>query len=74
MNATKKRYGFRVNEPVPKWRDRFGRDGGKILQLIRLNYCQKFQVHISNGDKYTTEFIIQDEFHSRGLANNSKCF
>jgi hypothetical protein len=69
MTRTKKLYGFRLGESIPKWKDRFGRSGGKIIQLIRLRYCSKFQVQISNGDIYTSEFLIQDDFHKRGLAN-----
>jgi len=69
MTRTKKLYGFRLNESIPKWKDRFGKGGGKIIQLIRLKYCNKFQVQISNGDIYTTEFLIPEDFHSRGLAN-----
>lgn len=69
MTRTKKLYGFRLGEPLPKWRDRLGRGGGKIIQLIRLEYCNKFQVQISNGDIYTSEFLIQDDFYFRELAN-----
>ena len=71
MTRTKKLYGFRFGESIPKWRDRFGKYGGKIVKLIRLNYCNKFQIQISNGDCLTTEFMIQDEFYSRGLANQA---
>jgi len=69
MNKTKKLYGFRLNEPVPNWVDRFGKKGGRIIHIIRLKYCQKFQLLISNGDILSKEFILQDEFHKRGLAN-----
>lgn len=69
MTRTKKLYGFRLGENIPKWTDRFGRKGGKIIQLIHLKYCNKFQIQISNGDILTTEFIIQDDFHRRGLTN-----
>jgi len=71
MTRTKKLYGFRLGESIPKWTDRFGRKGGKIIQLIRLKYCNKFQIQISNGDILTTEFMIQDDFHKRGLANEA---
>ena len=74
MTRTKKLYGFRLGESIPEWTDRHGRKGGKIIQLIRLKYCQKFQVVISNGDILTTEAMIQDEFHSRGLANSKEDF
>lgn len=70
MTRTKKLYGFRLGEPIPKWTDKFGEKGGKIIKLIRLDHCQKFQVLISNGDILTAEFMIQDEFHARGLANS----
>ena len=69
MTRTKKLHGFRLGESVPNWIDRFGRKGGKIIQLIRLDYCNKFQIQISNGDILTTEFMIQDDFYRRGLAN-----
>lgn len=69
MTRTKRLYGFRLGERIPKWTDEFGRHGGKIIQLIRLKYCNKFQIQISNGDILTTEFLIQDDFISRGLAN-----
>ena len=69
MTRTKKLYGFRLGESIPKWRDRFGKRGGKIIHLIRLKYCDKFQIQISNGDILTTEFMIQDDFYIRELAN-----
>ena len=69
MTRTKKLYGFRFGEQIPKWRDRFGKNGGKIIRLIRLKYCNKFQLLISNGDILTSEYILQDDFYSRGLAN-----
>ena len=69
MTRTKKLHGFRLGDSVPNWTDRFGRKGGKIIQLIRLDYCNKFQIQISNGDILTTEFMIQDDFYKRGLAN-----
>ena len=69
MTRTKKLYGFRIGESIPNWTDRFGRKGGKIIQLIWLNYCNKFQIQISNGDILTSEFMIQDVFFKRGLAN-----
>lgn len=69
MTRTKKLYGFRLGEKIPKWRDDLGRGGGRIIRLIRLKHCEKFQLQISNGDILTTEFLIQDEFHRRGLAN-----
>ena len=65
----KKKYGFRLGESIPKWRDRFGKSGGRIIQIIRLKYCNKLQLQISNGDILTTEFMLQEEFHERGLAN-----
>ena len=34
MTRTKKLYGFRLGESVPKWTDRFGRNGGKMRWLI----------------------------------------
>ena len=71
MTRTKKIYGFRVGENIPKWTDRLGRKGGKIIKLIRLEYCNKLQIQISNGDILTTEFIIQDDFYRRGLANEA---
>ena len=71
MTRTKKIYGFRVGENIPKWTDRLGRKGGKIVKLIRLEYCNKLQIQISNGDILTTEFIIQDDFYRRGLANEA---
>lgn len=70
MTRTKKLYGFRAGENIPKWVDRFGRTGGKIIDLIHLKYCNKFQLIISNGDILSTEAIIQDEFHRRKLGNN----
>ena len=69
MTRTKELYGFRFGENIPKWKDRLGKCGGKITKLIRLDYCQKFQVVISNGDILTSEIMLQDEFHKRGLAN-----
>ena len=69
MTRTKQLYGFRLGESIPNWVDRFGRKGGKIVKLIHLKYCNKFQVQISNGDILTTEFLIQEDFHNRGLAN-----
>ena len=69
MTRTKKLYGFRFGEQIPKWRDRFGKNGGKIIRLIRLKYCNKFQLLISNGDILTSEYMLQDDFYSRGLAN-----
>ena len=69
MTRTKKLYGFRLGENIPKWRDRFGRGGGKIIKLIYLKHCNKLQLQISNGDILTTEFMIQDDFYRRGLAN-----
>ncbi len=69
MTRTKKLYGFRLGESLPKWKDRFGNTGGKIIQLIRLKYCNKFQLVISNGDIMTCEFVLQDDFYKRGLAN-----
>jgi len=71
MTRTKKIYGFRLGESIPKWTDRLGRKGGKIIKLIRLEYCNKLQIQISNGDILTTEFIIQDDFYRRGLANEA---
>jgi len=71
MTRTKKIYGFRVGENIPKWTDRLGRKGGKIIKLIRLEYCNKLQIQIINGDILTTEFIIQDDFYRRGLANEA---
>jgi len=71
MTRTKKIYGFRVGENIPKWTDRLGRKGGKIVKLIRLEYCNKLQIQISNGNKMTTEFMIQDDFYRRGLANEA---
>jgi len=71
MTRTKKIYGFRVGENIPKWTDRLGRKGGKIVKLIRLEYCNKLQIQITNGDILTTEFIIQDDFYRRGLANEA---
>jgi len=69
MTRTKKLYGFRLGESIPKWKDEFGKGGGKIIQLIRLKYCNKFQIQISNGDILTSEFMIQDDFYKRNLAN-----
>lgn len=69
MNATKKKFGFRLNEKIENWTDRFGRKGGKIVKLIHLKYCQKVQVVISNGDILTSEIIHQDEMKKRGLLN-----
>ena len=69
MTRTKELYGFRYGENIPKWVDRFGRNNGKIVRLIKLDYSQKFQVVISNGDILTTEIMIQEEFHRRNLAN-----
>jgi hypothetical protein len=71
MTRTKKLYGFRLGESIPNWQDEFGRKGGKIIQLIRLKHCNKFQIQISNGDILTTEFMMPDEFHRRGLANEA---
>ena len=69
MQKMKKLYGFRLGESIPKWRDRFGRSGGKIIKIIRLKYCNKIQLQIGNSDILTTEFMTTDEFHRRGLAN-----
>jgi len=69
MTRTKEDYGFRLGESIPKWKDRFGIGGGKIIKLIHLEYCNKFQIQISNGDILTTEFMIQDYFYRRALAN-----
>lgn len=69
MTRTKKLYGFRLGESIPNWTDRLGRKGGKIIKLIRLEYCNKFQICISNGNILTTEFMIQDDFFRRRLAN-----
>lgn len=69
MTRTKKLYGFRLGESIPKWVDKFGNKGGKIIKLIKLDYCNKLQVVISNGDILTTEFLLQDQFHERKLAN-----
>jgi hypothetical protein len=71
MQKMKKRYGFRLGESIPKWRDRFGKSGGKIIQIIRLRYCNKIQLQISNGDILTTEFMTEDQFHNRGFANDN---
>jgi len=69
MTRTKKIYGFRLGENIPKWKDRRGRNGGKIIKFIRLKHCNKFQLLISNGDILTSEYLLQDDFYSRGLAN-----
>ena len=69
MTRTKKLYGFRLGENIPKWRDRFGRGGGKIVHLIWIGRLNKCQIFISNEDRYTSEIFLQDEFFRRGLAN-----
>ncbi len=69
MTRTKKIYGFRFGEKLPKWKDRFGKTGGKIVRLIHLKYCNKFQILVSNGNILSSEIILQDDFYSRGLAN-----
>jgi hypothetical protein len=69
MTRTKKLYGFRLGESIPKWTDRLGKKGGKIVKLTCLHYCNKFQILICNGDILTSECFLQDEFHERGLAN-----
>ena len=43
----------------------------KNIEIIRLEYCNKLQIQISNGNKMTTEFMIQDDFYRRGLANEA---
>jgi len=65
MTRTKKLYGFRIGDRVPWWTDRLGVANGRILRLIKLDYCNKFQLLISNGDMYTSEIMIQDEFYKR---------
>jgi hypothetical protein len=72
MNKMKKLYGFRVGDKVPKWKDRFGRQGGRIVGVIRLKYCQKFQVIISNGDILTKEYLIQDDFYKLSMSNRKR--
>ena len=69
MTRFKKHYGFRLGEHVPKWKDRLGHRGGKIIKLIYLKYCNKVQVLVSNGDILTSEYILQDDFFIRGLGN-----
>lgn len=69
MTRTKKIYGFRLGDNLPKWTDRLGKKEGKIVKLIRLKYCNKFQILISNGDILTSEYVLQDDFYRRGLAN-----
>jgi len=60
MTRTKKLLGFRLNEPVHEWRDRFNRGDGKIINIIPLKHFspEKYQIVISNGDILTTEFIL----------------
>lgn len=70
MTRMKRELGFRLGESIPKWRDRFGKGGGKIIHIILLKYCQKFQIVISNGDILTIEFIHQDNFYKRKLMND----
>ena len=71
MTRTKKLYGFRLGEKLPKWKDRFGKRDGKIVKLIRLKHFNKFQLLISNGDILTSEYLLQDDFYNRGLANEA---
>jgi hypothetical protein len=71
MTRTKKLYGFRLGEKLPKWRDRFDKGNGKIVALIRLKHLNKFQLLISNGDILTSEYLLQDDFYRRGLANEA---
>jgi len=70
MTRTKKLYGFRLGENIPKWKDRFGKDGGRIINFIPLNYCNNFQILISNGNICSSEGILPEDFFSRNLANN----
>ena len=58
MTRTNKLYGFRLGESIPKWKDGFWLGGGKIIKLIRLEYCNKFQILISNGDILTVRRFI----------------
>ena len=69
MTATKKKFGFRIGEKIPNWTDKLGVGGGKIIKLIHLKYCNKFQIIISNGDCLTTECLLQDDFFRRKLNN-----
>lgn len=71
MTRTKKLYGFRLGETVPKWVDYLGNGGGRIIQLIHLKHCGELQIQISNGDILTTEFMTGSEFINRGLANKN---
>ena len=38
MTRTKKLLGFRLNEPIPEWRDKFGKGGGRVIKITPLNY------------------------------------
>lgn len=69
MIKTKKLLGFRFGESIPKWKDRFGRGGGKIIKLTMIKHCKKIQILISNGDILTSEYMTQDQFHERKLRN-----
>ena len=71
MTRMKKLYGFRLGESIPNWKDRLGNGGGKIVKVIWIGYLNKCQIFISNGDLYTMQIFLQDEFFRRGLANES---
>jgi hypothetical protein len=57
MNKMKKELGFRINQPVPNWRDRFGKGGGWVKSFTPLPYLgpESGQVLITNGDILTSE-------------------
>lgn len=71
MTRTKKIYGFRLGENLPKWKDRFGRGGGKIISLNWMKHSNKLEIVISNGDILTCEWMSKDDFYKRGLINES---
>ena len=70
MNRMKKKFGFRFGENIPKWKDRFGKGGGKIIHLIWLKHFGLLQLLISNGDMLTSEFMTEKQFFEKNLQND----
>jgi len=65
MTRTKKLLGFRLNEPIPEWRDKFGKGGGRVIKITPLNYFDppKYQITVSNGDFLTNRIhLYPDEW------------
>jgi hypothetical protein len=67
----KKKYGFRFGESIPKWRDRFGKGGGKIINLIWLKHSGLLQLLISNGNILTSEYITETQFFEKKFQNDN---